>query len=149
MNTNERQTIIDAEHLDLLGLFHYITGGLTIAFSGVFIFQLLIMRLIMRTAKFHDATQQADAAIVQSVLGFAQGLIVFLMIAAVVYGALQIASGWCLRARKHWLFSFIVAMPALVMFPWGTLLGVFTMVVLERASVQELYRNHALSSGGG
>ncbi|MEJ2544432.1 MAG: hypothetical protein P8Y99_10235, partial [Calditrichaceae bacterium] len=33
---DERQKIIDNEHLNLLSLFHYISGGITIAFALFF-----------------------------------------------------------------------------------------------------------------
>jgi hypothetical protein len=38
----------------------------------------------------------------------------------------------------------IVALPGLVFLPYGTMLSAFTFVVLERASVEKLYRDAQL-----
>lgn len=140
MDNRERQQVIDSEHLNLLGLFHYITGGLAIAFSALFFFQVLIFRLILSIPELQQELQQAETAPVEAIFGFLQALFGFMILVAVVYGVLLIVSGYFLRARRHRLFSFIVAIPVLVFIPWGTILGVFTMIVLERASVKDLYR---------
>jgi TRAP-type C4-dicarboxylate transport system permease small subunit len=36
MSPDERQAVLDDEHLRLLALFHYISGGMTLAFSLLF-----------------------------------------------------------------------------------------------------------------
>lgn len=139
MDANERQRIIDGEHLDLLGLFHYITGGLCVAFSGIFVFQYTVMRFIFSLPEFQQQ-MAAEAAHAEAFFGFFMALLGFLLVVSIAYGVLLIVSGRFLRARRHRLFSFLVAIPILIMIPWGTMLGVFTMVVLERASVRALYR---------
>jgi hypothetical protein len=58
----------------------------------------------------------------------------------VVYGVLQIVAGRCISQRRARVFTVIVAIPRLVFIPYGTMLSVFTLLVLERASVQQLYR---------
>lgn len=54
-------------------------------------------------------------------------------------GLLNVISGVCLRARKHRTFSLVVAGINCLHLPLGTVLGVFTIVVLLRDSVRELY----------
>ena len=54
-------------------------------------------------------------------------------------GVLNVLSGLFLRARKHWTFSIVVAAIDCLHFPLGTVLGVFTIIVLIRPSVRELY----------
>jgi hypothetical protein len=58
----------------------------------------------------------------------------------VVFGIAQILSGKYLKVKKHRIFSFIVAIVNILSFPYGTILGVMTVVVLSRSSVIELYR---------
>ena len=48
-------------------------------------------------------------------------------------------SGFCLHARKHRTFSLIVGGVNFLHLPLGTVLGVFTIIVLIRDSVRELY----------
>jgi hypothetical protein len=52
---------------------------------------------------------------------------------------LNVASGFCLRARKGRMFSVVVAVINCLHIPLGTALGVFTIIVLLRASVRDLY----------
>jgi hypothetical protein len=52
---------------------------------------------------------------------------------------LNLLSGLFIRARKHRTFSLVVSGINCVHIPLGTVLGVFTIIVLIRESVRELY----------
>ena len=54
-------------------------------------------------------------------------------------GALLIYSGRCLARRTRRVFSMVVAGVSCLQVPLGTILGVFTLVVLQRPTVQALY----------
>jgi hypothetical protein len=54
-------------------------------------------------------------------------------------GVLNLLSGLYLRARTHRTFSTVLAGINCVHIPLGTILGVFTLIVLLRDSVRELY----------
>ena len=49
-------------------------------------------------------------------------------------------SGRKLRQRKSRMFSLIIAGIECLMMPFGTILGIFTLMTLNNASVKELYR---------
>ncbi len=55
------------------------------------------------------------------------------------YAALVLAAGRCIAHRKGRTFCFVVACVECPSVPFGTCLGVFTMLVLSRASVKELF----------
>lgn len=57
--------------------------------------------------------------------------------------AFTIMSGKYISQRKKWTASVIVASVQCVCFPFGTVLGVFTLVVLLRPSVKQLYGQEA------
>ncbi len=57
----------------------------------------------------------------------------------VASGILNLLSGLFLLARKHRMFSMVVAGMNCLHMPLGTVLGVFTLVVLLRDSVREAY----------
>ena len=42
--------------------------------------------------------------------------------------------------RRRRAFTLVVAIPRLIFIPYGTILSIFTLLVLERASVKQLYR---------
>jgi amino acid permease len=50
-----------------------------------------------------------------------------------------IVSGRFLKQRKNYLFSFILACLACAAFPFGTILGVCTIIVLSRPAAKALY----------
>ena len=61
----------------------------------------------------------------------------------------NVISGLCLRARKLRTFSLVVAGFNCMHLPLGTVLGVFTMIVLMRDSVRELYDANPTMLGEG
>jgi hypothetical protein len=58
-------------------------------------------------------------------------------------GVLNFLAARWLRARKNRLFTIGVAIVNCFWFPLGTALGVFTIIVMARDSVQALYRESA------
>lgn len=62
-----------------------------------------------------------------------------LMLLVWTMGILIIYSGRCLKARRKWMFSVVIAGIMCLNMPLGTILGVFTLVVLLRDSVKHLY----------
>jgi hypothetical protein len=65
------------------------------------------------------------------------GLLFFFMGQAIA--GCVIASGRFLKQRKNYTFSFIIACFSCAAFPFGTILGVFTIIVLSRDSVKRIY----------
>ena len=52
-----------------------------------------------------------------------------------------------LKQRRNYMFSFIFACLACAALPFGTILGVFTIIVLSRPTVKETYGR--VSGGSG
>jgi len=50
-----------------------------------------------------------------------------------------IIAGRCLAKRKHYMFCLVIAAISCIFMPFGTVLGVFTIIVLMRPSVKELF----------
>jgi tryptophan-rich sensory protein len=64
------------------------------------------------------------------------GVIIFLCLVG------NLASGLCLRRRRARMFSLVVGGVNCLAFPFGTALGVFTLIVLVRPTVTALYNRH-------
>lgn len=126
----------DADHLNLLAVFHYIAGGLTLLFACIPIIHVVI-GLLMLSGKFNGPPGQPGPP---PAVGW-----LFVIIGSVVIcfgwtlGLLIIYSGVCIKARRKWMFSVIIAGLMCLNMPLGTILGVFTLVVLLRDSVKRLY----------
>ncbi|MEM7147882.1 MAG: hypothetical protein AAF591_22455 [Verrucomicrobiota bacterium] len=67
------------------------------------------------------------------------GAVAFLL--GTAFGILTIISGRKLKKHTARTFSFVIAAINCLFVPLGTALGVFTIVVLNRQSVQQLYKN--------
>jgi hypothetical protein len=136
----QKRLIIDQEHLRLLALLHYIAGGLTIAFSSLFIVHTLFFAFLashpqwIADHRLHQVAIQPFA--LMRMLAFVMGSVVVLGIA---FGVAQILSGRFIARRRYRGISLGVAILNLLLIPYGTLLGVFTLVVLARDNVRDLY----------
>jgi hypothetical protein len=136
-----KQETIDKEHLRLLGLAHYISGGITIAFSSFFIIHLIFMSYLISNPDLFPQSDISDGSMppdqFMEIFVFVFGIIIFL---GILFGIAQIVSGRFLRKEKRKLFSFIIAIPNLLFIPYGTILAIATLIVLERKSVKKLYQ---------
>jgi formate-dependent nitrite reductase membrane component NrfD len=134
-----RDEIIDAEQLRLLSIGHHIVGGLAVAFSSLFIFHFMfIFSMSMHPQMFPGASaQQKPPEGVMQV--FAVGLGMFIL-AGWIYGALVIYAGRCVKRRVARNFTMVMACLNTLMVPFGTVLGVFTLLVLSRQTVKRLYQ---------
>jgi hypothetical protein len=130
----------DVQHLKLLSIFHYIVAGLTAAFSSMFLIHAgLGLTMLMRPGSF-DGKNRPDP--------FAGWLFFAMGCAAVAFGWTLAAGiglgGRFLAKRKHHTFCLVMAgIEAGMCSPFGTVLGVFTIIVLLRPSVKELFNPSA------
>jgi len=117
----------DEEHLRLLSIFHYVVAGLAAVFSCfglIYLFMGLLM--LLRPQSFGPAQNQPPAFM---------GLIFAFMGAAIVFFGWAFAaclaySGRCLGQRRNYTFCMVMAAIACMFMPFGTILGVFTIIVL-------------------
>lgn len=133
----------DEEHLRLLSIFHYVCAGMA-ALCGCFpIFHLIIgLILMLKPASFGPAKDQPPAWF---------GLI-FVVLASIIilfgwtFAVLLAIAGRSLSQRKRYTFCVVMAGIACFYMPFGTVLGIFTIIVLLRPSVRALFTASAPSS---
>ena len=136
------QIFRDREHLKLLALFHTVVGAGTALFSSMFLLHVFMGVAMLTNPHFmggSSGTAPREAAIVFIAIGSAA------VLTGWIFGALQYYSGRCIAARKHCGFSSVVAAISSFNIPLGTVLGVFTLIVLNRPSVKELYNQSQTS----
>lgn len=127
----------DEQHLNLLETFHYIVGGIFALFS-TFPLIYLAIGIAMVAGAFHG--KDAPPAFLGWVLiVFAA----FFTLCGWALAACLVAAGRMLGKRKHRTFCLVVAALACLLQPFGTILGVFTIVVLMRDSVKALFEDTA------
>ena len=128
----------DQEHLKLLAIGHYVVGGI-----GVFFACLPLIHLTLGLAFLFGGIEDFEGAAAEEVPAFI-GLL-FAIIGGIFFLFGQ-ACAWCviysgrqIAQRKKHTFSFIIGCVNCMFFPFGTILGVFTIIVLSRDSVKDLY----------
>ncbi|HUO87228.1 MAG TPA: hypothetical protein VM617_07540 [Thermoanaerobaculia bacterium] len=124
----------DDQHLQLLSIFHYVVGGLIALFS-LFPLIHLAMGLGMLTGAFpSEGTDDAEA--MRLLGGFFAAFAGGLILAGLSLAGCVAATGAFLARRTHYTFCLVIAGVECIVMPFGTVLGVFTLVVLLRDSVK-------------
>jgi len=131
------QRKVDADHLKLLSIFHFIGAGFALLGLLFLLVHYAMFHAVLANPKMWENQKQGlPPAEIFSMFKW------FYLVVAVWFvgsGVLNVLSGLCMRARKHRTFSTVVAGINCLHIPLGTVLGVFTIIVLLRDSVRELY----------
>ena len=127
------QRKIDADHLKLLSIFHFVGAGLALLGTLFLLVHYAIFHTIISNPKMW-ANQKQGPPPAEIVEMFKWVYLVF-GVWFVSSGVLNLISGLFIRARKNRTFSLIVAGINCLHIPVGTVLGVFTIIVLIRDSV--------------
>ena len=132
-----RQTVVDGEHLKLLRIFHFVVGGLRVAFASLFLIHTVLFFVLgSGVIPFEPSHGEAPPLWIFRLLAGFFGLFVAL---GWTSGILTIVSGCRIGQRRARTFSIVIAALNCLSVPFGTLLGVFTLIVLNRATVRRLY----------
>ncbi len=127
----------DQEHLRLLSIFHYVCAGIIAFFACFPVIHLVIgLVLALHPNSLGSGKNQPPAFIGWVLVAFATLIILFGWTLAVVLAL----AGRCLAKRKNYTFCMIAAAAACLFMPFGTVLGVFTIIVLVRPSVKALFQ---------
>jgi hypothetical protein len=122
----------DEEHLKLLSIFHYVVGGIT-GFFACFPIIHLIIGIAMLIGSFGRKGPPPAVGLM-----FVMMALVFIT-AGWTLAICIIVSGKRLARRTNYKFCFVIACISCAFSPFGTVLGVFTIIVLVRPTVKELF----------
>ncbi len=136
----------DEDQLRLLSIFHYVVGGLAGFFALFPIFHLIVgLFFIFAPNKFAGKGEPPPAFIGWFFVIFAA---VFIALGW-VFAAFVFTAGRFLARRKHYLFCLVMGAVECIFMPFGTVLGVFTLIVLMRESVKQLFTARSLEPTPG
>jgi hypothetical protein len=127
----------DIEHLRQLSIFHFVGAGLSLAALAFIAVHFTIMNAVFSNPDLFKGAQGGPPP-----AQFFAMLKIFYAIFAIWFvatGVMNLMSAIYLRQRRNRTFSMVVAGVNCLYMPLGTVLGVFTFIVLGRDSVVALY----------
>jgi uncharacterized membrane protein YedE/YeeE len=128
----------DTEQLNLLAIFHYVVAGLAALFS---FFPLLYTALgVIFIFAARDGTAKPGEELPPEFLGWLFAVIgSLLFVIGIVMAIFIFIAGRSLALRKRYTFALVIACVECLFVPFGTILGVFTIVALSRDSAKALF----------
>jgi hypothetical protein len=152
----EQPNAEDREHLSALSIGHFILAGvallggvptLLIGVSGAKLMDEFGSDLSMVMG---DITGQAGTdpfggspdAMLQDFNTMIISVVVTMVLLAVLSAIHLAVVGVQIRKRRWWTFCYLTGWGECLMFPFGTVLGIFTIIVLSRPSVKQLFGLH-------
>ena len=128
----------DTEHLRLLSIFHYVVAGLAALFSLFPLLYTTIGAIFIFAAR--HGTPKPGEELPPEFLGWifvVVGALLFLL--GIAMAICILIAGRCLSRRRCYSFALVMACIECLFIPFGTILGVFTIVALSRESVKTLF----------
>lgn len=133
------QAFEDANHLRYLAIAHYVMGGITGLFACIPLIHVTVGGMMI-SGHFPvtppTAPGEPDIQMFGWLFVVMGGLFVLL---GWTFAILLFLTGRWLSARKNHTFCFVIACLQCISVPLGTILGVFTILVLSRPSVKSLF----------
>jgi hypothetical protein len=143
----------DREHLSALSIGHFILAGvallggvptLLIGVSGSKLMDEFGADLSMAMGQIPaqsgiDPFGGSPDAMLQDLHALIISVVVSMVLLAVVSAIHLAVVGAQIRNRRWWTFCYLTGWGECLMFPFGTVLGIFTIIVLSRPSVKRLF----------
>jgi hypothetical protein len=125
----------DDEQLNLLAIFHYVVAGLAALFSLFPLIHLgLGLPMVFAPQKF-DKGEPPPAFVGWMFVALAAVIIVF----GIAFATLTFFAGRSIAKRKRYTFCLVMAAIECLFMPFGTVLGIFTIIVLIRDPVKQQF----------
>ena len=127
----------DSEHLQLLAIFHYVVAGLAGLLAFFPLFYSVIGGFLLYAAQHPGPGNQEPPPAFLGWIFIVLGAVFF--IAGLTIAICVLIAGRCLSRRKGYSFALVMACIECLFVPFGTILGVFTIVALSREPVKALF----------
>jgi hypothetical protein len=123
------------QQLRLLAIFHYVVAGVTALFALLPLIHFTIGWFLLHAPppKHGDEPPPAFIGYIFMMLGAGFFLL------GQSFAVCVVAAGRSIHSHTHYWFAFVMACLQCGFFPFGTVLGVFTIVVLSRPGVKRMF----------
>lgn len=128
----------NSQNLDLIAIFHYVAAAI-IYLKGLVALVFLGIGAIAMTAILAEEGPDLEALVPIGILFFVLPMIFLTMSAAV--GTAVLVAGRRVAKRTHLTYCQVVAGLECLCFPYGTVLGVISLIFLTRDDVKQQFKN--------
>ncbi|MGD8318014.1 MAG: hypothetical protein PVH21_18635 [Myxococcales bacterium] len=143
----------DREHLSALSIGHFILGGVSLLGAAPILFygaagakllgglggDLSMALGNLPTQPGAHPLGGAPDTMLQDLQVLLTALVASFIALSVLAAVHLVVVGVMIRRRRWWTFCYLTGWGECLMFPFGTILGVFTIIVLGRPSVKRLF----------
>jgi hypothetical protein len=133
----------DEEHLWLLSIFHYVVGGMAALVACIPLIHLAAGIFFIVASDKWQGHGQPPPAFVGWLFVVIAGMFILL---GWTFAALVVLNGRFLARRRNYTFCLVMGAIECLFMPFGTMLSVFTLLVLLRPSVKEMFAASRASS---
>ena len=135
----------DLQHLKILSIFHYVVAGVAGLFACFPIIHLSV-GLSMVFGSLFSNEMNSNEVFPMTLFGMMFTVIPAAMILlGWAFAACVAAAGYFLSKYQRYMFCLVVAGVSCIFTPFGTVLGIFTILVLMRPSVKELFEKNSVT----
>lgn len=138
-----QQTNDDLNHLKILSICFYVKAGLT-AVTALFFSIYIFLGAIFMSAPIPSKANEPPPELLG---GIFVGFGVVLMGIFFILAFLAFWTGRSLGQHKNYTFCMVIAALVCLSMPLGTILGIFTIIVLLRDSVKALFEGQSYQFG--
>jgi hypothetical protein len=136
---------LNTEQLNLLAIFHYVVAGLAALFSFFPLIYTAVGVSFIFAARHGTAKQGEELP--PEFLGWIFAVFgSLLFVIGIVMAICILIAGRSLALHKRYSFALVIACIECLFIPFGTILGVFTIVALSRESVRGLFSSAKLQA---
>ena len=125
----------DAEQVRLLSIFHYVVGALA-GLCSLFPVVHLVVGIAMLTGRMSDMGTESEARLFGWLFVVAACLVIAI---GLTFAVCIILAGRFLARHVYYIFCLVMAAVECIFMPFGTVLGVLTIVVLQRPTVKQMF----------
>ncbi len=139
--------LITAHDLRLLSAGYYIQAGIAAFYTLMLLGYLSFVGVVLgNLARLSSEGKQPIPQLPPAVLSIVTAVLAVLVGIACAYTACLFIAAYWLRRLRNMLFIQIMAALNCFAIPYGTVLGIFTFMVLQRPSAKQLFENQRNAS---
>lgn len=146
IHLNQYQVLQDESHLRLLSIFHYVLAGLYGLGLGFLILHGIFMAAVFASGMTTTFSTPGTTTVTpgpstmpEAMIGIMVGFYLLIGLSITTMIVCNILSARFIAKRTNSTFSYVIAGINCIQCPFGTALGVFTFIILSRASVKMQY----------